>query len=33
LVVIEIRQSAQPLRLPVFSRYSVARPRGPPLSA
>jgi hypothetical protein len=29
----KIRQSARPLRLPSFSRYSVARPRGPPLSA
>jgi hypothetical protein len=29
----EVRQSAHPLRLSSFSRYSVARPRGPPLSA
>jgi hypothetical protein len=29
----KIRQSAFPLRLSSFSRYSVARPRGPPLSA
>jgi hypothetical protein len=29
----KIRQSALPLRLPSFLRYSVARPRGPPLSA
>ena len=27
------RQSARPLRLSLFARYSVARPRGPPLSA
>ena len=27
------RQSAQPLRLSLFSLYSVARPRGPPLTA
>ena len=29
----KIGQSALSLRLPSFSRYSVARPRGPPLSA
>jgi len=29
----EVRQSAHPLRLSSFTRYSVARPRGPPLSA
>ena len=29
----EARQSAHPLRLSSFARYSVARPRGPPLSA
>jgi len=29
----EVRQSPHPLRLSSFSRYSVARPRGPPLSA
>jgi hypothetical protein len=29
----EVRLSAHPLRLSSFSRYSVARPRGPPLSA
>jgi hypothetical protein len=29
----KVGQSAHPLRLSVFSRYSVARPRGPPLSA
>ena len=28
----EMRQSAQPLRLSPLARYSVARPRGPPLS-
>jgi hypothetical protein len=28
-----VRQSAHPLRLSSFLRYSVARPRGPPLSA
>ncbi|WP_426443465.1 DUF2946 family protein [Bradyrhizobium genosp. P] len=28
-----IRQSARSLRLSLFSRYSVARPRGPPLGA
>ena len=28
-----VRQSVSPLRLPSFARYSVARPRGPPLSA
>jgi hypothetical protein len=33
LVASEVRQSAYPQRLPVFSRYSVARPRGPPLGA
>jgi hypothetical protein len=33
LVVSEVRQLAHPLRLSVFSQYSVARPRGPPLSA
>ena len=27
-----VRQSAHPLRLSSFSRYSAARPRGPPLS-
>jgi len=27
------RQLARPLRLSSFSRYSVARPRGPPLSS
>jgi hypothetical protein len=29
----EVRQSAHPLRLSTSARYSVARPRGPPLSA
>lgn len=29
----KVRQSALPLRLSAFTRYSVARPRGPPLSA
>src|SRR5665213_2986192 len=29
----KLRQSAHPLRLSSFTRYSVARPRGPPLSA
>jgi hypothetical protein len=29
----ELMQSAHPLRLSTFARYSVARPRGPPLSA
>ena len=29
----EVLQSAHPLRLSTFARYSVARPRGPPLSA
>jgi hypothetical protein len=29
----KVGQSAHPLRLSVFSRYSVARPRGPPVSA
>ncbi|WP_433994346.1 DUF2946 family protein [Bradyrhizobium canariense] len=29
----KVRQSAQPLGLSSFSQYSVARPRGPPLSA
>jgi hypothetical protein len=29
----KVLQSAHPLRLSSFSRYSVARPRGPPLSA
>jgi hypothetical protein len=29
----EVRQPACPLRLSSFARYSVARPRGPPLSA
>jgi hypothetical protein len=29
----EVRQSAHPLRLSSFAQYSVARPRGPPLSA
>lgn len=29
----EVAQSAHPQRLSLFSRYSVARPRGPPLSA
>jgi hypothetical protein len=29
----KLRQSAQPLRLNSTPRYSVARPRGPPLSA
>jgi hypothetical protein len=29
----EVRQSAHLLRLSSFARYSVARPRGPPLSA
>jgi hypothetical protein len=29
----KVRQSAHPLRLSSFSRYSVARPRGPPPSA
>jgi DUF2946 family protein len=29
----KIRRSAQPPRLSLFSRYSVACPRGPPLSA
>ena len=29
----EVRQSARPLRLSPFTRYSVARPRGPPHSA
>jgi hypothetical protein len=29
----KLRQSAHPLRLSSFSRYSVARPRGPPPSA
>jgi Protein of unknown function (DUF2946) len=28
-----VQQSAHPLRLSSFSRYSVARPRGPPFSA
>jgi hypothetical protein len=28
-----VRQSARPLRLSPFTRYSVARPRGPPHSA
>jgi len=28
-----VRQSTRPLRLASFTRYSVARPRGPPLSA
>jgi hypothetical protein len=31
--ICEVRQSARPLRLSSFARYSVARPRGPPLSA
>jgi hypothetical protein len=29
----KLRQSARPLHLSSFARYSVARPRGPPLSA
>ena len=29
----KVRQSLHPLRLSSFTRYSVARPRGPPLSA
>ena len=29
----KVRQSPHPLRLSSFTRYSVARPRGPPLSA
>jgi hypothetical protein len=29
----EVPQSAHPLGLSTFARYSVARPRGPPLSA
>ena len=29
----KMRQSSHPLRLSSFTRYSVARPRGPPLSA
>ena len=29
----EVRQSARPQRLSPFTQYSVARPRGPPLSA
>ena len=29
----KLRQSTRPLRLSSFARYSVARPRGPPLSA
>ena len=29
----KVRQSSHPLRLSSFARYSVARPRGPPLSA
>jgi hypothetical protein len=29
----EVRQSLHPLRLSPLARYSVARPRGPPLSA
>ena|ERR1700719_1536351 len=33
LVVSDVRQSAHPLHLSAFLRYSVARPRGPPLSA
>jgi hypothetical protein len=31
--VSKVQQSARPLRLSSFARYSVARPRGPPLSA
>jgi hypothetical protein len=29
----KVQQSAHPLRLSFFSRYSVANPRGPPLAA
>jgi hypothetical protein len=29
----KVQQSARPLRLSSFSRYSVANPRGPPLAA
>jgi hypothetical protein len=32
-VVSEVQQSAHPLFLPAFSRYSIAPPRGPPFSA